>query len=191
MSKPLAMKGMAGVEHLQADGSFLAYLPRDPAPTPIKAGDRLRVRLEVADDTWIYAVSVIRQADYWKLGVWAPGNIAGSAVRMLWPGGHVLTAGEATMTVLLVIASGEELPWLRDLTRTDCSMLEGNMPPDPPISACDHLYGLFWKVPKRPRGIVPPKLGFFEDDGTRIPAIVAQHSGAPYTAIDWQFKPRK
>jgi hypothetical protein len=190
VSKTVVMKGMAGVEHRQADGSFAAYQPKNPVPTPIKAGDRLRVRLEVAADTWIYAVSVIRQADYWKLGMWAPGKNASGGARMLWPGGHALTADEATMTTLLVIASSEELPWARDLTRTDCSSLVGKMPPEAPATACDHLYGLFWKIPKKPRGMVPPKVDFFEDGGTRIPAIVAEHSGTPYTVLEWQFKPR-
>jgi hypothetical protein len=190
MSKTVTMKGMAGVEHLQADGSFLAYQPKNPVPTAIKAGDRLRVRVEVADEAWIYAVSVIRQADYWKLGVWAPDK-ASKGVRMLWPGGHALTADEATMTTLLVIGSSEELPWVRDLTRTDCSSLVGKMPPDPPTTACDHLYGLFWKIPKQPRGLVPPVVDSFDDGGAKIPAIVAEHSGAPFTALEWQFKPRK
>jgi len=25
----------------------------------------------------------------------------------------------------------------------------------------------------------------------KIPAIVAEHIGAPFTALEWQFKPRK
>jgi hypothetical protein len=109
---------------------------------------------------------------------------------MLWPGGHAVTAGEATMTTLLVIASSEELPWARDLTRADCASLVNKMPPVPPVTACDHLYGLFWKIPKRPRGLVPPVVDSFQDGGTEVPAIVAAHAGAPYTAIEWQFKPR-
>ena len=191
MTKTVAMKGLAGVEHLQPDGSFAAYQPGGPVPTPIKAGDRLRVRLEAPDDAWIYAVAVIRQADYWKLGAWAPGKNASGGVRTLWPGGHALTADDATMTTLLVIASSEELPWARDLTRTSCASLVGKMPPDPPATACDHLYGLFWKIPKRPRGMVPPKVEVFDEGGTRIPAIVAEHSGTPFTVLEWQFKPRK
>ena len=191
MTKTVATKGMAGVEHVQPDGSFLAYVPKNPVPTPIKEGDRLRVRLEAPDDTWIYAVSALRQANYWKLGVWAPSKPATGGVRMLWPGGHALTADEATMTTLFVIASSEELPWARDLTRADCSALVDKMPPDPPTTACDHLYGLFWKVPKRPRGMVPPKVEVFQDGTTQISAIVAEHSGAPYAALEWQFKPRK
>jgi hypothetical protein len=133
---------------------------------------------------------VIREADYAKLGAWAPGEHASRGVRVLWPGGRVVTDDEATMTTLVVIASGEELPWLGDLTRTSCSDLVDKMPPDPPITACDHLYGLLWKVPPRPRGIVPVTIEPLEDGATRMPAIVAEHSGAPYTAIEWQFKPR-
>lgn len=186
----VAIKGMAGVEHLQADGSFSAYLPGKPTPSAIKAGDRLRVRLEVGGGTWIYAVAVKRQAEYRKLGTWAPGESAGHGVRILWPGGHVLTDDDAAMTTLLVVASVEELPWLRDLARADCASLVGKMPAEPPVTACDHLYGLFWKVPKRPRGLVPPEVDVFQEEATRIPAIVAEHSGAPYTAIEWQFKPR-
>jgi hypothetical protein len=190
MTKTIAIKGMTGVEHAQAGGSFVAYLPEEPVPTPIKAGDRLHVRLEVADDTWLYAVAVVRQADYWKLGAWAPIKAAGTGVRMLWPGGHALTAADARMTTLLVVASTEELPWIKDLTRADCSSLVNKMPPDPPVTACDHLYGLFWKVPKQPRGLVPPEVDFFDDAGKHLPAIVATHSGAPYLALAWQFKPR-
>jgi hypothetical protein len=39
--------------------------------------------------------------------------------------------------------------------------------------------------------MAPPKVDFFDDGGTRIPAIVAEHSGAPYTVLEWQFKARK
>jgi hypothetical protein len=191
MTKIVAMKGMAGVEHVQASGSFVAYLPLEPVPPSIRAGDRLRVRLEVADDTWLYAVSEIGRADYAQLGVWPPGNQATPGFRMLWPGGHVLTADEATMMTLFVIASREELPWARDLTRTDCSILLGKMPPEPPSTACDHLYGLSWKVPRRPRGMIPHKIEFFQDGGIEIPAIVAAHSDAPYTALEWQFLSRE
>jgi hypothetical protein len=191
MSKTVAIKGMAGVEHLQPDDSFVAYLPGTPVPTPIRTGDRLRVHLEVAGDAWIYAMSVIREADYRSLGVWPPDRHASTGTRVLWPGGHALTADEAAMTTLLVIASRDELPWARDLTRADCASLVDKRPPDPPITACDHLYGLFWKIPPRPRGMVPPVVGAFQDGETRMPAIVAEHSGAPYTAIEWQFKPRK
>jgi hypothetical protein len=191
MAETVAMKGMVGVEHAQDDGSFRAYLPEAPVPTPIRAGDRLRVRLEIADDTWIYAVSVIRQADYGKLGAWGPGDHARSGVRLLWPGGHVLTADDATMTTLLVIGSRDELPWARDLIRADCSSLVGKMPADPPTTACDHLHGLFWRVPPQPRGPIPPKVGLFRDVGIQMPAIVAEHRGAPYVALEWQFKPRE
>ncbi|HEX7836053.1 MAG TPA: hypothetical protein VF469_01255 [Kofleriaceae bacterium] len=191
MTEAIAIRGMAGVEHAQADGSFTVYQPGEPVPPPIRAGDRLRVRLEVADDAWIYAVSAIRKADHWKLGAWAPGEAARGGIRMLWPGGRVLTADEAAMTTLFVIASGEELPWARDLMRADCSSLVGTMPVDPPVTPCDHLYGLIWKIPKRPRGMVPPVVDAFQDGRIRIPAIVSENRGAPYTAIEWQWKPRK
>ena len=107
----VAIKGMAGVEHRQADGSFVAYLPEEPA-MPIRAGDRLRVRLEVADDVWLYAVSARQQAEYWSLGVWAPAHRSSGEVRLLWPGGRELTAEDAAMTTLFVVAAREELPWL-------------------------------------------------------------------------------
>ena len=191
MTRTIAMKGMVGVEHAQPDGSFVAHLPDKPAPPPLRAGDRLRARLEVADDAWLYAVSVIRQADYWQLGAWGPGERAAGGVRVLWPGGRVLTGDEAAMTTLIVIGSGEELPWARDLTRTSCAHLVGKMPPDPPTTACDHLYGLFWRIPPRVRGLELPEVGVLEDGPARIPAIVAAHSGAPYVALEWQFKPKK
>ncbi len=189
MSKTVAIRGLAGVEQLQADGGFIAYLPGAPVPTPIKAGDRLRVGLEIAGDVWIYAVSAIDQADYRKLGEWTPGGLAAGGVQLLWPGGHPLTDDEATMTTLFVIGSREALPWVRDLTHASCASLVGKMPPAEPTSACDHLYGLFWKIPRRPRGMVPPTVDSFQDGGTRVPAIVSEHSGAPYTAIEWQFRP--
>jgi hypothetical protein len=190
MTKTVAMKGMAGVEHARTSGKFAAYLPLEPMPTPIRAGDRLRVRLEVPDDTWIYAVAAIRQSHYWKIGAWPPGNQGTPGVRMLWPGGHALSADEATMMTLFVIASSEELPWARDLTRADCSELVGTMPAKTPTSACDHLYGLFWRVPMRVRGLVPPEIEFFDEGGTRIPAIVVDNSDEVYTALEWQFMAR-
>jgi hypothetical protein len=190
MTSPITMKGLAGVEHLQADARYLAYQPTLSVPTPIRAGDRLRVRLEITDAAWVYAVSVVRGADYERLGTWAPDEHASSGVRVLWPGGRVWAAGEATMTTLVVIGSREELPWLRDLTRASCANLVDTQPADPPITACDHLYGLLWKVPPRPRGLVPLQVELLEDGETRTPAIVAAHSGAPYTAIEWQLRPR-
>lgn len=191
MSKAVAMKGMSSVEHGEPGGKFTPVMPEGPAPPKVKEGDRLRVRLEVADDTWVYAIAAVRQADYAKLGVWEPGKNAKSGVRTLWPGGRVLSAADASMSNLFVIASSEELPWARDLTRTNCSSLVGKPPPNPPATPCDHLYGLYWKIAARPRGMVAPKVDFFDDGGTRFPAIVDENSGTPYAVLEWQFKPRK
>jgi hypothetical protein len=185
----VAIKGMAGVEHRQPDGSFVAYVPEEPA-IPIRAGDRLRVRLEVADDVWIYAVSARQQAEYWKLGVWAPERRVSGGVRLLWPGGRELSAEDAAMTTLLVVAAREELPWLGELTRADCTALVGKRPPEPPVTACDRLYGLFWHIPGRVRGLIPPTIDHFQDGAVRVSAIVTHHSGAPYIAIEWPFQPR-
>lgn len=184
----VAVTGLAGVEHHQADGSFAPYQPGRPVPTPIRAGDRLHVRLAAAD-LWLYALAVIRQADYWKLGEWSPEPRA-IEPRLLWPGGRVLTATDAAMTTLLVVASSEPLPWASELTRADCSALVGKMPPRPPVTACAHLYGLFWKVPKRVRGLVAPDVAVLEDGALKLPAIVAAHTGTPYTALEWQFTSR-
>jgi hypothetical protein len=189
MTMTVAIRGMAGVEQLQPDGSFVTYQPGAPISTPIKPGDRLRIRLEVADDAWIYAVSAIGQAEYRKVGVWAPGERAHGGVRILWPGGHALTADEATMTTLFVVGSREQLPWARDLTQASCASLVGHMPTRPPTTACDHLYGLFWKAPRRVRGLVAPPVDVLEDGATRMPAIVSRQDDAPYAAIEWQFKP--
>jgi hypothetical protein len=186
MTTSIAIRGLAGVEQRQPDGSFVAYQPDAPAPTPIKPGDRLRVRVEIADDAWLYAVSAVDQTDYRLLGAWAPGAHGGA--RMLWPDGHPLTADEATMTTLFVIGSRDELPWARDLGHASCASLVGKLPPAPPATACDHLYGLFWKIPRRPRGLVPPTVDTLRDGSAAVPAIVSEHSGAPYTAIEWQFK---
>ena len=96
-------------DHVVVEGAKVGMAPRRGEVLEIlpgTQGDRLRVRLEVPDDTWIYAVSVIRRADYWKLGAW-PQAKSGGGVRVLWPGGHKLTADQATMTTLLVIASSE------------------------------------------------------------------------------------
>jgi hypothetical protein len=186
MTRTVAIKGMMGVEHAQPDGRFQAYLPLDPVPPRIRAGDRLRVRLEVDGEAWIYAVAV-HGARYWQFGTWEQ---AGAGARLLWPGGRVLGAEDAVLDTLVVIASSEELPWARDLTSTSCAHLVDKMPPEPPTTMCDHLYGLLWKVPRRPRGLVPPDVEFFDEAGARVPAIVARHRGAPYTAVEWQFKPR-
>lgn len=189
-SKTVTIKGLASVEHQQPGGTFAAYEPKNPVPTPIKAGDRLRLHLEVADGAWLYAVAAFQQSEYWKIGEWGPGGGTGG-VRVPWPEGHVLTADDARMTTLFVVASSEELPWAHGLTREDCSALVGQMPPEPPKTACDHLYGLFWKVPGRVRGRVPPKVERLEVGAVKLPAIVSSHSGSPYTAIEWLFKPRQ
>jgi hypothetical protein len=191
MTRTIAMKGLVAVEHAQSDGSFVAHVPDSPRPPPLHAGDRLRARLEIADDAWVYAVSAIRKADFWQLGAWGPGEGAAAGARVLWPGGRVLTADEATMTALLVIGSTEELPWARDLTRESCAHLLGKMPPDPPATVCDHLYGLFWRIPPGVRGLVLPETGVLEDGGVKLPAIAVAHSGTTYTALEWQFKPKK
>ncbi|HET7500354.1 MAG TPA: hypothetical protein VFK02_05100 [Kofleriaceae bacterium] len=189
MTTTVTLKGMLGVEHARADGGFAIYEPGEPVPPRIKAGDRLRLHLEVAGAAWLYAVSVTRQGVYRRLGAWAPPH-GGSGVHVPWPGGHVLTDEQAEMETLIVIASSEDLPWASDLVRVDCSAVMDRMPPKPPVTVCDHLYGLFWKVPPRPRGMIPPDVDMFEDAGARIPAIVVAHRGAPYTAVEWQFKPR-
>lgn len=190
MTQTIALHGLAGVEHARPDRTFQPYLPEDPVPMPIKAGDRVRVRLDVADDAWLYAAAVVRQAQYRQLGAWPPAAGDQTGARVLWPGGHVLTDEDAKMTSLIVVASSQELPWLRDLTRTDCSTLVGEPPPDPPKTPCDHLYGLFWKIQKQPRGLVAPTIELLQDGSSRIPAIVAQSAGSPYTALEWQFRPR-
>jgi hypothetical protein len=190
-NKTVTIKGLASVEHRQAGDTFAAYEPKAPVPTPIKAGDRLRLKLEVADDTWIYAVAAFQQSEYWKVGEWGPGVDASGGVRTPWPEGHIVTEDQARMTTLFVIASAGELDWAHGLKREDCSALVGQMPSDPPKTACDHLYGLFWKVPKRIRGRVPPKVERLKLDGVNLPAIVSEHSGSPYTAVEWLFKPRQ
>jgi hypothetical protein len=190
-NKTVTIKGLASVEHHQGGDTFAAYEPRAPVPAPIKAGDRLRLRLEVADDAWIYAVAAFQQSEYWKVGEWGPGVAAKGGVRIPWPDGHIVTDDEARMTTLFVIASAEELDWAQSLKREDCSALVGQMPPEPAKTACDHLYGLFWKVPKRIRGRVPPKVERLKYDSVNLPAIVSTHSGSPYTAVEWLFKPRQ
>ncbi|MCG8416874.1 MAG: hypothetical protein MJE77_02880 [Proteobacteria bacterium] len=191
MNTNISMKGLASVEHAQPDSFFASYAATKPVPTPIKAGDRLRLQLEVSDEAWLYAVGAFRQAEYWKMGQWRPGEGAEGGIRTPWPAGHILTAEQARMNTMFVIASSQKLDWVENLTNKDCSALVGQMPPDPPKNECDHLYGLFWKVPSRVRGRVPPPVEYFTTaDGTRLPAIVASQSGAPYTAVEWLFKPR-
>jgi hypothetical protein len=185
----IAIRGMASVENVDAGGRFTAYLPLEPVPPPIKPGDRLRVRLEVDDETWIYAIAELRQEDYWKVGAWAPGEHAAAGVRMLWPGGRVLGADDARMRTLIVIASRAELPWARDLVPTSCADLVDKMPAQPPVALCDHLHGLAWKVPPRIRGMVPPVVDFFHDGTARLPGVVVEHRDAPFVAVEWQFIP--
>src|SRR5215510_2946465 len=138
----IAIRGIASTEEVGADGRFTPYLPIEPVPPPIKPGDRLRVQLEVDDDTWLYAIGERRQEDYWKVGVWAPGENASGGVRFLWPGGRVLVADDMRMRTLIVIASRAELPWARDLVLTSCADVVARMPANPPVALCDHLHGL-------------------------------------------------
>ena len=111
--------------------------------------------------------------------------------RVPWPDGLILNDEQARMTTLFVIASSSQLDWAKNLSKEDCSALVGQMPPDPPKTACDHLYGLFRKVPGRVRGQVPPTVEYYRThDGIKLPAVVTSHSGAPYVAVEWLFKPR-
>src|SRR5262245_46958032 len=56
--RTVEIKGLASVENVDADGRFVAYMPRNGMePMPIKPGDRLHVRLEGAGGTWIYAIA--------------------------------------------------------------------------------------------------------------------------------------
>jgi hypothetical protein len=36
-----------------------------------------------------------------------------------------------------------------------------------------------------------PKVERLKLDGVNLPAIVSDHSGSPYTAVEWLFKPRQ
>ncbi|HEY6724943.1 MAG TPA: hypothetical protein VI197_12990, partial [Polyangiaceae bacterium] len=127
---------------------------------------------------------------YWKLGAWPPDRGASTGDRTLWPGGLVMSADDAKLMSLIVVASSQELPWLRDLERADCSALVGQEPPASPTKPCDHLYGLFWKIQMQPRGLVPPTVDFIQDGTVRVPAIVVENADAPYTALEWQFNLR-
>jgi hypothetical protein len=187
----VVISGMSSVEHVQPDGSFAVYQPGEPVPPRIGAGDRLRVQLEAADGIWLYAVAELPGKLHTRLGAWPPGEIVRGGVGQLWPGGRVLSADGAAIRTLIVIASSEELAWARDLTTVDGSGMVGKPRPVAPVTACDHVYGLIWKVPPRPRGMVPPVVDQLDDGGVRLPAIVSRNAGAPYTAIEWQFKPRR
>lgn len=180
----VAITGLAGVEHRRDDGSFAPVQP-GPLPTAIQAGDRLWVQVEPGAPVWLYAVSARGQAEYRKLGAWQP---AGGS-RLLWPGGRVLSDDDAAMTTLFVVASPDPLVWLDELSRADCTAVVGKLRPRPPVTACDRLYGLFWTVPGRVRGMVAPSIGHIDAGGSVVPAIRAAHRGAPYTAIEWQFQP--
>jgi hypothetical protein len=58
----------------------------------------------------------------------------------------------------------------------DCSSLVGKMPPNPPVTACDHLYGLFWKILPAVRGMVPPEVDVFDDGRYRPQPPLPRHS---------------
>lgn len=191
MTRTVAIRGMSSVEHVQPDGSFAVYQPGEPVPPRIGAGDRLRVQLEVAGAAWLYAVAELPGELHTRLGAWAPGELARGGTGQLWPGGRVLSADDAAIRTLIVIASSEELAWARDLTTVDCKPMVGKPRPVSPATTCEHVYGLIWKVPPRPRGMVPPEVAELDDGGVRLPAIVSANEGAPYTAIEWQFKPRR
>jgi hypothetical protein len=192
MTTTVAIRGMAALEHAQPDGGFAIYTPGEPVPSPIAAGDRLRIQLAVDDAAWLYAIAAIHKNQHWRFGAWAPGeptSTTTAGVRALWPGGRVLTADDAAMTGLFIIASSEELPWARDLTRVDCSAVASRSPQQPPVTICDHLLGLLRKV-IRIRGLVAPTIDTLADGSAQLPAIVAENHGAPYTVIEWLFKPR-
>jgi hypothetical protein len=72
---------------------------------------------------------------------------------------------------------------------TSCADVVARRPANPPVTLCDHLLGLIWKVPPRIRGMVPPVVDFFRDGDARLPGVVVEHSDAPFVAVEWQFIP--
>lgn len=163
------------------------FTPCTPGVEPcrIGPGDRLWVYVEAAG-RHVYAIGVRQQRVYRRLHAAAP---ASSGLH-LWPSGLVLDADTSDMDALLVVASTDPLPWAASLSTTDCGHLVGQPPPDDPSEPCEHLYGLFWKIPPAVRGMVTPPQGTLEVDGRELPAQKGVHDGSPYTAVQFQFKPR-
>lgn len=124
-ARTVAVRGLAAVEHRRANGHFVVHEPLEPGAIPVRAGDRLRVRLEVAGGAWTYAIGSSDENRFWQMAAWDP--VIGPT-RDLWPGGHLLTDDEAHMTTLLIVVSSEPLPWARDLVSQDCSHLLGKLP---------------------------------------------------------------
>lgn len=181
--------GRLAVQHRDGDG-WTPYTPSQPVPIPIAPGDRLHVALDLSGASHVYAIGAEQQKTWHKLGGWDADAIEQGRP---WPDGLVLDAAHAAITTVFLVASNEALPWAESLTTADCSALVGQMPKDPPESACDHLYGLTWKVPGRPRGRVAPKVQPIDTaDGTRLMGVVAgPNQGAPYTAIEWAVRARR
>jgi len=179
--------GRLAVEHREGE-SFRPYAPTQPVPIPVAPGDRLHVVLDVSGAAHVHAIGAAQQKTWHKLGAWPAEAFADGRPKQ-W----VLDAAHAEITTIFFVASSAALPWAEGLTTADCSALVGQMPKDEPESACDHLYGLTWKVPGRARGRVPPKVQAIDTaEGTRLMGVVAgPNKGAPYTAIEWAVRPRR
>jgi hypothetical protein len=181
------IKGFVAVEHGD-DAGALSFSPGKPVPFPLKARDTVWVRAEVDDSLYYYGVSSVGQARYRVLWTGAPGAHSGERV----PFSQGLTVGpdHEGMDSLFLVASSEPLAWLGASGEVDCSAQVGKMPVTPPQSACDHLYGLNWKIPPQPRGLVRPTVEFISLGGKTLGARVSEHQGETYTAVQFQFKPR-
>lgn len=185
-AREVTLTARLAVEHRAGEG-FEPVMP-DRAPFAVKTGDRIHVALGAPGATHTYAIGARKQAHYRRLGAWGPGELKGDR---LWPDGLVLDEAQADLDTLFVVASSTPLDWLDDLDTADCADLVGQMPPDPPKAACDHLYGLYWKV-SSPRGMAMPRTEPIQmADGRNAIAVVAPaRPGTPFSAVKWSLRSR-
>ena len=187
-SQQIHLEGKAAVEHMGSMGKKSPFLPQKNITLPIKAADLLHIQLKASDKSIIYAIAADQQR-YWQLGRW---DYQALKAGHVWSGGLTLSAKNAAMKTLYLIAAKEKLAWAEELQEIQCDQLRNKIAVKSPKTVCEHVHGLKWKVPPRIRGRVRPQVEPFRSaTGSRLNGLVARSNQAKdYTAIEWQFTGR-
>ena len=121
-----------------------------------------------------------------------PGSQVAPGERFPFGEGWLLDADAASMDSLLIVASSQPLPWIEGLDVATCADMVGKPFPASPSTDCEHLYGLFGKVPPMPRGKGVGELPeLMRKPGVvAVMAVPAEHRGNGLVAVQYQFKSR-